>query len=68
LEPCFEVVVGLEVVEDFGGAVPRSDFDVEVWLVAWDFCEKVAMLGVGGWVDPDDSIGGNVPATLDDRF
>jgi hypothetical protein len=37
LEPGFEVFFGLEVVEDFGGAVPLFDVDVEVWEVGWDY-------------------------------
>ena len=58
LEPCFEVFVVLEVVADFGWGVPFLNFDVEVWEVAWFFVELVAMLGVVGWVDRDDSAQG----------
>ncbi len=65
LEPCFEVV-GLEVIEDFGRAVPCFDFDVEVGEVAWFVVEMVAMLGVVDWVNPDDSLGGRAAAAVAD--
>ena len=64
MEPGFDVVVGLEVVEDFGSAVPVLDFDVEVWLVTWDFVEEVEMLGFVGRVDPDDSVGCDLSVTI----
>jgi hypothetical protein len=64
LEPGLEVVVGLEVVEDFGWGVPVLDFDVRVWKVAWDFVVEVAMVGVVGWMNPDDSMGGDLAVTI----
>jgi hypothetical protein len=33
LEPCFEVFVGMEVIEDFGWASGTLELDVEVWRV-----------------------------------
>jgi hypothetical protein len=64
LEPCRKVFVGLEVVEDFGGAVPLLDSDVEVREVAGFVVEVLAMLGVVSGVDLDDSVGGDPSVTV----